>query len=347
MKFIDQARVFLASGSGGPGCVSFRREAMVPRGGPDGGDGGRGGHIYFQVDPQKHSLLDFSFKKKYRAEDGEAGKPQNRHGRDGADIILKIPPGTLLKTAEGRVLRDFGAESELFLFLEGGLGGRGNPFYKSSVNQAPSVAQHGLPGQEAEVLLELKLLADVGLVGLPNAGKSTLISVISAARPKVADYPFTTLEPQLGVVKANADQSFVVADLPGLIEGASKGVGLGLQFLRHIERTRVIVHLVDGSEEVTPVEDAFATIQKELSQYDEDQREVEGFKPLMGRPIVVCLTKCDRLDTEARLKVAKRLKKITQDLPLLIISSVTQEGIKDLINLLAQKVFAQPEPSRG
>lgn len=345
MKFIDEARLYLASGSGGPGCVSFRREAMVPRGGPDGGDGGRGGHIFFIVDPQKHSLLDFSFKKKYRANDGEPGKGANRHGRDGDDIFLKIPPGTLLKSADGRVIKDFSEQQEPFLFLEGGLGGRGNPFYKSSVNQAPSVAQKGLPGQELEILLELKLLADVGLVGLPNAGKSTLISVTSAARPKIADYPFTTLEPQLGVVRANEDQSFVIADLPGLIEGASQGVGLGLQFLRHIERTSAIVHLIDGSEDTMTAEEAFKTIQNELAQYDQDQVDKsEQYIPLLKRKTLLVINKIDRLTEEEKKSVSNRLREVASVQPLMI-SAATQEGVKALIIELARIVFSQETES--
>jgi GTP-binding protein len=213
---------------------------MVPRGGPDGGDGGKGGSIVFHADPRLRSLLDLRFKRSYKAPDGEGGMGANRSGKDGENLVLKVPPGTLIKDRSGHVLYDLG-ENETITFLEGGLGGKGNPFYKSSVNQAPTVAQKGMPGIEKDLQLELKLLADVGIIGLPNAGKSTLISRISSAKPKIADYPFTTLVPNLGVVRFAEELTFVVADIPGLIAGASEGAGLGIQFLRHIERTRVFV----------------------------------------------------------------------------------------------------------
>lgn len=243
MKFIDEVRISVSSGKGGAGSVSFRREAMVPRGGPDGGDGGKGGDVVLRTDTRLHSLLDLRFQKTYKAQDGLPGEAQMRSGKNGENLVITVPPGTLVKDSDGRVLYDLTEHTELVL-LPGGLGGKGNTFYKSSVNQAPTVAQKGLAGQTLDIHLELKLLADVGIMGLPNAGKSTLISRISSAKPKIADYPFTTLVPNLGVVRFAEELTFVVADIPGLIEGAHTGAGLGIQFLRHIERCAVFVHLM-------------------------------------------------------------------------------------------------------
>lgn len=245
MKFIDTAKIKVSSGSGGSGCISFRKEARVPKGGPDGGDGGKGGDIIFRTNAQMRSLLDFRYKSKYKAEDGSPGKKRLCFGAGGKDLIIEIPPGTLIKDLKGRVLFDCDDEKKECLFLRGGRGGKGNAFFKSSTNQSPQKAQKGEKGSSKGIILELKLLADVGIIGLPNAGKSTLISRLSDAKPKIADYPFTTLVPQLGVVSYQKGRSLVVADLPGLIEGAHLGKGLGIQFLRHIERTRFLVHLVD------------------------------------------------------------------------------------------------------
>lgn len=340
MKFVDQVTISVASGKGGPGAVSFRKEAMVPRGGPDGGDGGKGGSVVVIVDSRLHSLLDLRFKKSYRAEDGELGSGANCSGKDGKDLEIKVPPGTVVRDAQTReVLCDM-AEVERVVLLEGGIGGKGNSFYKSSINQAPSIAQKGMPGKDLQIELELKLLADVGLVGFPNAGKSTFISRISQAKPKVADYPFTTLVPNLGVVRFSDELSFVVADIPGLIAGAHEGTGLGLQFLRHIERTKVFVHLVDatGMMGVSPLQ-AYKDIRFELEQYDKSRAEDEGFEPLSPRDEIVVLTKIDAVSledlenlvhdfSEAGIEVRKA-------------SSVTGENINDLVLEMGKKVFKQ------
>jgi GTP-binding protein len=337
VKFIDEISILVASGSGGPGAVSFRREAMVPRGGPDGGDGGKGGDLVFEVDSRLRSLLDLRFQREYRAQSGEKGGTQNKAGKDGSDLVMKVPPGTIVKGDDGQILYDLG-ENQRVVFLEGGLGGRGNPFYKSSVNQAPTVAQKGLAGKEQQIQLELKLLADVGLVGLPNAGKSTLISRISAAKPKIADYPFTTLVPNLGVVKFAEELSFVVADIPGLIEGASSGAGLGIQFLRHIERTRVFVHLIDiGEMSGKEPWDAYTEIRNELELYDKLKKDEDGFVPLATRPEIVVLNKIDTVDAQ---RVKQWLQKFRdKDFETMAISGVTGENIRELIQLLGKKVF--------
>ena len=340
MKFVDQVIIKVASGKGGQGAVSFRREAMVPRGGPDGGDGGRGGSVVFLADSRLHSLLDLRFKKFYRAQDGEPGAGANSSGRDGQDLEIKVPPGTLIKDQEtGEILCDM-ATVERFVLLEGGIGGKGNTFYKSSVHQAPTIAQKGLPRKERDIELELKLLADVGLVGLPNAGKSTFISRISQAKPKVADYPFTTLVPHLGVVRYNEEQSFVVADIPGLIEGAHQGTGLGHQFLRHVDRTRVFVHLVDatGSMGVTPLK-AYKDIRRELELYDKNHEGDANFKPLSLREEIVVLTKIDAVSDEDLQNHIEDFKQV--GLEVRTCSSVTGEGIKELVREMGQKVFAE------
>lgn len=344
MKFVDEVEITLASGHGGPGCVSFRREAMNPRGGPDGGDGGRGGDVIFKADPQLGSLLDLRYRKQYLAGDGEPGAGQNRSGRAGNDLVVRVPPGTIVKTVEGEILADLGPDSEVVL-LKGGLGGKGNTFYKTSVNQAPQVAQKGLPGSSLNVIVELKLLADVGIIGLPNAGKSTFISRISAARPKIADYPFTTLTPNLGVVKYGEFQSFVVADIPGLVEGASQGVGLGTQFLRHIERTRLFVHLIDCSDmsNTDPLE-AYGIINRELMRYDQDKATEEGFQPLSPRPQIVVLNKIDSCDDD-------RLKKlqgdfISRNIFPFMVSAATGKNLKELVFEIGKKVFESKDPSQ-
>ncbi len=251
MKFIDYAKIYVKAGDGGRGCISFRREKHVPRGGPNGGDGGRGGNIIFRAAKELNTLLDLRYQREYRAERGEHGKGSNRHGRDGIDMVIPVPVGTLIKDAEsGEIIADLDHDGAEVVAAHSGRGGLGNSNFATPTRQAPRYAQPGEPGEEKWLVLELKLLADVGLVGLPNAGKSTLISVISAARPKIADYPFTTLVPNLGVVKMEDLGSFVVADIPGIIEGAHTGTGLGFQFLRHIERTAILLHLVDISDTV-------------------------------------------------------------------------------------------------
>lgn len=339
MKFIDEVKITVSSGKGGAGKVSFRREAMVPRGGPDGGDGGKGGSIIFHADPRLRSLLDLRFKRNYKAPDGESGMGANRSGRDGENLVLKVPPGTLIKDRKGQVLYDLG-ENETITFLEGGIGGKGNPFYKSSVNQAPSVAQKGMPGAEKELQLELKLLADVGIIGLPNAGKSTLISRISSAKPKIADYPFTTLVPNLGVVRFAEELSFVVADIPGLIAGASEGAGLGIQFLRHIERTRVFVHLIDVSPAAgrDPLE-AYEEIRNELKAYDELKDGEEDFAPLSPRPEIIALSKTDTVDA---MKVREYQAKFEdKGLEVIAISAATGDNIAELVQVLGKRVFSE------
>ena len=245
--FTDRVKVFVKAGDGGGGQLSFRREKFVPRGGPDGGNGGRGGNVVLEVSRQLNSLQDYRFKHHFAAERGGKGGGSRRHGKDAADVVLQVPPGTLVKDEEGKTLADLVADRQRLVVARGGRGGRGNASFKTSTRQTPRFAELGEPGESRWLWLELKLIADVGLVGLPNAGKSTLLSVASAARPKIADYPFTTLEPVLGVVELADDASFVLADLPGLIEGAAEGAGLGLQFLRHVERTRALIHVIDAS----------------------------------------------------------------------------------------------------
>lgn len=337
MKFIDEVEIQVASGNGGPGKVSFRREAMVPRGGPDGGDGGKGGDVVFCADTRLNSLLDLHFQSKYRAQDGEPGGHQNKAGADGKDLVIQVPPGTIIKDSDGQIIVDLGVGEKVIL-LKGGIGGKGNTFYKSSVNQAPTVAQKGMPGEQKEIRLELKLLADVGLVGQPNAGKSTLISRISAARPKIADYPFTTLVPNLGVVRLGEGQSFVVADIPGLIEGAHKGVGLGTQFLRHVERTKVFVHLVDisGMSGKEPW-DAYTEIQNELTAHDQQKKSEEGYVPLSDRPQIVVLTKTDSVDKGELLRHQKQF--MDHGISVMAISAITGENIKELIFAIGKRVF--------
>lgn len=327
----------MISGKGGAGSVSFRREAMVPRGGPDGGDGGKGGDVIFKVDPRLHSLLDLRFQKTYKAEDGEPGSGRNRSGKNGKDLVLSVPPGTLVKDDDGRVLHDLSEGVEVVL-LSGGLGGKGNTFYKSSVNQAPTIAQKGLPGQEREIHLELKLLADVGIVGLPNAGKSTLISRISSAKPKIADYPFTTLVPNLGVVRFAEELSFVVADIPGLIEGASEGAGLGTQFLRHIERCRLFIHLIDASPMASkPALEAYDEIRGELKAHDELKADEEGFQPLGTREEIVVLNKIDSVDEMQLRAIVDGFKK--RGLQVLTVSAATGKNIKELVEIVGKRVF--------
>ncbi len=341
MKFIDEVNITVVSGSGGPGAVSFRREAMVPRGGPDGGDGGKGGDVIFETAPRLHSLLDLKYQRIYKAQDGERGQGMNRSGKGGTDLVIKVPPGTLVKDSDGNTLHDLGENARIVL-LEGGLGGKGNTFYKSSVNQAPTVAQKGIAGKEMELHLELKLLADVGIIGLPNAGKSTLIARISSAKPKIADYPFTTLVPNLGVVKFADELSFVVADIPGLIEGASEGAGLGSQFLRHIERTRVFVHLVDiSSMSSKPPMEAYTDIRNELKAYDELKKGQDDFEPLSTRLELVVLNKVDAVEREKLAGIQAQFK--DKGLDVLTISAATGENIRELIQILGKRVFNERE----
>jgi len=330
MKFVDYAKIHVKAGDGGRGCVSFRREKYVPRGGPDGGDGGKGGDIIIKATKELNTLLDFRYQREYKAERGEHGKGSNKHGRNGESKTILVPVGTIIKDAEtGDIIADLDAHDADAIAAKGGRGGLGNLHFATSVRQAPKFAQPGEKGEERMLALELKLLADVGLIGLPNAGKSTLISVISSAKPKIADYPFTTLVPNLGVVKFEDFRSFVVADIPGLIEGAHRGAGLGFQFLRHVERTSVLLHLVDISDLQTtdPVED-FEKINRELVLYSPE---------LLDKPMAVAATKIDIAYEGMRLN---RLKDYCRDkgLDFFPISSATGEGIKELVMYLAKRV---------
>ena len=258
MKFIDSVKIHFSSGRGGAGCASFCREAFRPRGGPDGGDGGKGGDVIFHVNDHLNTLIHLQGKRKLSAKNGEPGQGQKKYGAGGADLVVEVPPGTVIRSLAGEMKADLISGS--YTLLQGGKGGLGNVHFKNSVNQTPDYAQPGESGEEIEVLLELKLIADVGVIGFPNAGKSTLVSILTSAKPKIADYPFTTLQPQLGVVKLDPQSSFTIADIPGLIEGASQGVGLGHQFLQHIERTKIFVHLLDVSDFFRPR--CFARLQK-------------------------------------------------------------------------------------
>lgn len=330
MKFVDYVKIHVKAGDGGRGCVSFRREKYVPRGGPDGGDGGKGGNVIIKATKELNTLLDLRYHREYKAERGEHGKGSNKHGRDGEGKIIPVPVGTLVKDAETEeIIADLEHHDAEIIAAKGGRGGLGNAHFATPTRQAPKFAQPGEQGQERWLILELKLLADVGLIGLPNAGKSTLISVISSAKPKIADYPFTTLVPNLGVVKLEDLRSFVVADIPGLIEGAHRGAGLGFQFLRHIERTSILLHLVDISDILAtdPVED-FEKINKELVLYSPE---------LLNKPMAVAGTKLDIAHDKTRLN---RLREHCRDkgLDFFPISAATGEGIKELVMYLAKKV---------
>jgi len=329
MKFIDYVTIHVGSGHGGKGASHFRREKYVPKGGPDGGDGGRGGHVIFRTDPQLNTLLDLRYQRLYQAEDGQAGMKQKMHGRDGKDLVIPVPVGTVIKDRETEeVLADLDRQDMEFIVCQGGKGGLGNSHFATPTRQAPRYAQPGLPGEERDLLIELKLLADVGLVGLPNAGKSTLISVISNARPKIADYPFTTIIPNLGVVKYEDLRSFVVADIPGLIEGAHQGTGLGFQFLRHVERTSLLLHLVDISEmaEGDPVEN-FKLINNELARYSEE---------LAQKPMAVAATKTDSKGDGERLEKLRTYCR-SAGLDFFAISAATHDGVDKLVQYLAKQ----------
>ena len=342
MKFIDEVTISISSGRGGPGCVSFRRESMMPRGGPDGGDGGKGGDVVLKATKHLNSLMDFKPHKKYYAPNGQPGGSANCSGQDGENLVLVVPEGTILRSMEGEIIVDMTGVSE-YVLLKGGRGGKGNHFFKNSVNQAPEHAQPGEDNELLEAKLELKLIADIGIIGFPNAGKSTLISRISAAKPKIADYPFTTLTPNLGVVKAGDYQSFVVADIPGLMKGAHAGVGLGIQFLKHIERTKFFIHLVDASglSGRDPVDD-YNDINEELRMYDENNQDKDGFFPLTTRPQLVVLNKIDTLSDAQLTKLKSQFKKKTEVEPF-VISAVSGKNIKELIIELARMVLKEVE----
>jgi GTPase len=324
MFFIDEAHIRIEAGKGGDGVISWRREKYVPKGGPDGGNGGHGGSVYFEADPELGTLLDFRYRRTHKAEDGGKGAGKNCTGRSGEDMIVRVPVGTIVRLTEsGKTIADLTVPHERILVARGGKGGLGNSEFKSPTNQAPRKQTNGKPGEAFDVDLELKLLADVALVGFPNAGKSTLISRISAARPKIADYPFTTLVPNLGIVQAPEEhRSFVVADIPGLIEGASAGKGLGLQFLRHIERSRLLLFLLDGTATEPHPRDAFKTL----------VRELEKFNPtLLAKPRIIAITKSDAMEEHA-IQASKRMK-IDKQKPL-VISAVSGENIDVLIRTL-------------
>jgi len=327
--FIDQARIHIEAGSGGRGSVSFRREKFVPRGGPDGGDGGKGGDVYIVATSKKNTLLDFRYKRTFKATRGMHGEGSNRTGRSGEDLEILVPPGTVIRNSEtGDVIGDLNQDGARVRVARGGRGGHGNAYFVTPTAQAPDHAQPGEAGEEFDLELELKLLADVGLVGLPNAGKSTLLSKISAAKPKIAAYPFTTLEPLLGTVRIDDNTTVVVADIPGLIEGASEGHGLGLQFLRHIERTKILLHLVDVSEEPqTEPAEMFRVILNELKEYGKD---------LAKKRQIVVATKLDAAAPK-RLASLKALAK-RRKLPFVAISAVTNIGLQDLLFLVKKEL---------
>jgi GTP-binding protein len=323
MKFIDTAKIIIRSGKGGPGMVSFRREKYVPKGGPDGGNGGKGGDVVFRTDSHMNTLLDFKYKRHFFAENGAPGGTKKMFGKNGADMVIKVPCGTIIKNAEtGEIIADLTDEGDEVVALRGGKGGKGNWEFRSATNQTPRYAEPGLPGEEMEVVLELKLIADVGIVGFPNAGKSTLISTISAAKPKIADYPFTTLVPNLGIVKIDFAKNYTVADIPGLIEGAAEGKGLGIQFLRHVERTRVLLFLVEALSEDHVNE--YKTLCRELEKYNPD---------MLKKKKLIAISKIDTVDNETAKNLAELRFDDYPDKPLLI-SSVTNVNIEKLKYML-------------
>jgi len=341
--FTDRVKVFVKAGDGGGGQLSFRREKFVPRGGPDGGNGGRGGNVVLEVSRQLNSLQDYRFKHHFAAERGGKGGGSRRHGKDAADVVLQVPPGTLVKDEEGKTLADLVVDRQRLVVARAGRGGRGNASFKTSTRQTPRFAELGEPGESRWLWLELKLIADVGLVGLPNAGKSTLLSVASAARPKIADYPFTTLEPVLGVVELADDASFVLADLPGLIEGAAEGAGLGLQFLRHVERTRALIHVIDASS---------GDQQKLWNDYQQVRAELKKYSAALARrPQLIALSKMDAV-TDSSEVVAFRQRLVKLRRRTFPISAVTGDGVQDLLwatqrTLVRRrdKVTAEPLPA--
>ncbi|MEI3391131.1 MAG: GTPase ObgE [Clostridia bacterium] len=333
--FTDYVKITAKAGNGGNGAISFRHEKYVAAGGPDGGDGGKGGDIYFVVDQDANTLIDFRYKKKFKAENGNNGEGARRFGKSGEDLYIKVPIGTIIKDAKTeRVLADLSEKNQKALILHGGRGGKGNSNFATATRQAPRFAQDGEDGEEKELILELKLLADVGLIGFPNVGKSTLLSIVTDAKPKIADYHFTTLDPNLGVVKKEYGESFVIADIPGVIEGASEGIGLGTQFLRHIERTRLLLHVIDvsGSEGRNPVED-FYTINNELKKYSQKLSE---------RKQIIVANKIDSMQDESLYKNLEKLAK-EKGLEIFKISAATNTGIKELIIHVSQVLKTLPK----
>ena len=333
--FTDYVKISAKAGNGGNGAISFRREKYVAAGGPDGGDGGKGGDVYFEVDPDSNTLIDFRYHKKFKAENGKNGEGSHKYGKSGEDLYIKVPIGTIVRDAKtNKVLADLSHKGQKELILAGGRGGKGNSHFATSTRQAPRFAQDGENGEEKELILELKLLADVGLIGFPNVGKSTFLSRTTSATPKIADYHFTTLEPNLGVVKTDYGDSFVIADIPGIIEGASEGTGLGLQFLRHIERTRLLLHVIDvsGSEGRNPVQD-FYTINEELKKYSEK---------LSKRKQIIVANKIDAMQDE---NLYKELEKVAKEnkMEIFKISAATGEGISELIKHVSDVLKTLPK----
>lgn len=327
MQFIDYAKIFVASGNGGKGCVSFRREKYVPRGGPDGGDGGKGGDIIVKASIQINTLLDFRYKREYHAKNGQNGMGKKMHGKNSEDLVITVPAGTVIREADSNeIIADLIKDGDFFIAAKGGRGGLGNSHFATSTRQVPMYAQPGEKNEEKWLILELKLLADVGLIGFPNAGKSTLISVISSAKPKIADYPFTTLVPNLGVVKLKDHKSCVVADIPGLIEGAHAGAGLGVSFLRHIERTRIFLHLVDVSDMTDDFVARYLKIRRELGKYSPG---------LLLKPETVVATKIDSVTDNTMLDMLENYCK-TNNIDFIKISSVTGKGIRKLLNYISK-----------
>jgi len=330
--FYDEAKIYIKAGQGGDGCVAFRREKYVPFGGPAGGDGGKGGDVVLYVDPHLNTLYRFSRKRHFKAARGEHGRGKNQHGAAGADLRIPVPPGTVVYDADsGELLGDLTEPGQELVVARGGRGGRGNARFATSTNQAPRIAEHGEPGEERWLRLELKLLADVGVVGMPNAGKSTLLAAVTAARPKIAPYPFTTLQPNLGVVVLDDQTEFVLADIPGLIEGASEGKGLGHEFLRHIERTRVLIHLLDGLS-ADPLAD-FAAINRELAAFGHG---------LAQKAQLVALNKMDEPRVRARWPEVRTALE-AQGYPAMAISALTREGTRELLYRAAQMLAELPE----
>ena len=333
--FTDYVKIYAKAGDGGNGAISFRREKYVAAGGPDGGDGGKGGDVYFEVDPNSNTLIDFRYKKKFKAQNGNNGEGSNKYGKGGEDLTIKVPIGTVIKDATtNEVLADLSQEGQRELVLKGGRGGKGNTHFATSTRQAPRFSQDGENGEEKELILELKLLADVGLIGFPNVGKSTFLGRTTSATPKIADYHFTTLEPNLGVVKTDYGESFVIADIPGIIEGASEGVGLGLQFLRHIERTRLLLHIIDvsGSEGRDPVDD-FNKINAELQKYS---------KKLSRRKQIIVANKIDSMQDESLYNELEKMAK-ENNIEIFKISAVTGEGVSELIKHVAELLKTLPK----
>jgi len=333
--FTDYVKIYAKAGDGGNGAISFRREKYVAAGGPDGGDGGKGGDVYFEVDPNSNTLIDFRYKKKFKAQNGNNGEGSNKYGKGGEDLTIKVPIGTVIKDATtNEVLADLSQEGQRELVLKGGRGGKGNTHFATSTRQAPRFSQDGENGEEKELILELKLLADVGLIGFPNVGKSTFLGRTTSATPKIADYHFTTLEPNLGVVKTDYGESFVIADIPGIIEGASEGVGLGLQFLRHIERTRLLLHIIDvsGSEGRDPVDD-FNKINAELQKYS---------KKLSKRKQIIVANKIDSMQDESLYNELEKMAK-ENNIEIFKISAVTGEGVSELIKHVAELLKTLPK----